>query len=89
MRTWDSRLAKIMRPRGKTCVPIRVILRFRGLCLYCNAYYNFSHLIPTSKVHLTERMIADHMKELSLNNIAWSPAGNNSMLEGMYREDDS
>ena len=34
-------------------------------------------------------MIADHMKELSLNNIAWSPAGNNSMLEGMYREDDS
>ena len=36
-----------------------------------------------------ERMIADHMKELSLNNIAWSPAGNNSMLEGMYREYDS
>ena len=28
MRTRDSRLAKIMRPREKTCVPIRVILRF-------------------------------------------------------------
>ena len=23
------------------------------------------------------------MRELSLNNIAWSPAGNNSMLEGI------
>ena len=32
MRTRDSRLAKIMRPREKTCVPIRVILRFRELC---------------------------------------------------------
>ena len=33
MLTQDSRLAKIMRPRGKTCVPIRVILRFRALCV--------------------------------------------------------
>ena len=32
MGTRDSRIAKIMRPRGKTCVPIRVILRFRALC---------------------------------------------------------
>ena len=32
MRTRDSRLAKIMRPREKTCVAIRVILRFRELC---------------------------------------------------------
>ena len=32
MRTGDSCLAKIMRPREKTCVPIRVILRFRELC---------------------------------------------------------
>ena len=31
MRTRDSRLAKIMRPREKPCVPIRVILRFREL----------------------------------------------------------
>ena len=31
MRTRDSRLAKIMRPREKTCVPICVILRFREL----------------------------------------------------------
>ena len=34
MRTRDSRLAKIMRPREKTCVPIRVILRFRELCIH-------------------------------------------------------
>ena len=27
----NSHLAKIMRPRKKTCVPIRVILRFREL----------------------------------------------------------
>ena len=33
MRTPNSRLAKIMRPREKTCVPIRVILRFRELCV--------------------------------------------------------
>ena len=33
MRMRDSRLAKIMRPREKTCVPIRVILRFRELCV--------------------------------------------------------
>ena len=32
MRTRDSLLVKIMRPREKTCVPIRVILRFRELC---------------------------------------------------------
>ena len=32
MRTRNSRLAKIMRPREKTCVPICVILRFRELC---------------------------------------------------------
>ena len=31
MRTPNSRLAKIMRPREKTCVPIRVVLRFREL----------------------------------------------------------
>ena len=35
MRTRDSRLAKIMRPREKTCVPTRVILRFRELCWMC------------------------------------------------------
>ena len=36
MCTWNSRLAKIMRPREKSCVPIRVILRFRELCIYIN-----------------------------------------------------
>ena len=34
MRTRNSRLARNMRPRGKTCVPIRVILRFRELCIH-------------------------------------------------------
>ena len=33
MRTRNSRLAKNMCPRGKTCVPIHVILRFRELCI--------------------------------------------------------
>ena len=32
MRTRNSCLAENMRPREKTCVPIRVILRFRELC---------------------------------------------------------
>ena len=32
MRTPNSRLAKIMRPREKTCIPIRAILRFLELC---------------------------------------------------------
>lgn len=31
---------------------------------------NLEYLSPTNKVHLTERMIADHMRELSINNIA-------------------
>lgn len=30
---------------------------------------NLEYLSPISKVHLTERMIADHMQELSINNI--------------------
>ena len=34
MRTRNSFLAKNMRPREKTCVPIRVIMRFRELCVY-------------------------------------------------------
>ena len=33
MRVRDSRLAKFMRPREKTCVPILVILRFRELLI--------------------------------------------------------
>ena len=40
MRTRDSRLAKIMRPREKTCVPIRVILRFRELWITIHIYFN-------------------------------------------------
>ena len=37
MRTQDSRLAKFMHPREKTCVPIRVILHFLELC-YANIH---------------------------------------------------
>ena len=43
MRTRDSRLVKIMRPRGKTCVPIRVILRFRALCAHSLKTTRSSH----------------------------------------------
>ena len=63
MRTRDSRLAKFMRPREKTCVQIRVILRFRELCGvyfsdvldYINIFKNSLHVFCFCKFVLQEQ----------------------------------
>ena len=53
MRTPDSRLAKIMRPREKTCILIRVILRFQELCPLSTRRYH-QRLIMLYKIqHFT------------------------------------
>ena len=63
MRTRDSRLAKIMRPREKTCVPIRVILRFRELWFI----YNINSTGPKTDPCGTPDVTEDHLEDFPFN----------------------
>lgn len=46
------------------------------------ATQNLEYLSPTNKVHLTERMIAEHMRELSINSIVNPPGQDGIRQEG-------
>ena len=72
MRTRNSCLAKIMRPREKTCVPIRVILRFRELCDHDIVYVEYDIKAKrikqaSPKIYLYKRedmvCLKDHMAQ--------------------------
>ena len=75
MRTRDSPLAKIVRPREKTRVPIRVILRFRELCIvndfyWLNAWFLKDFMLPFTPSHAK---IDDLIFRQRMDLLFWSP----------------
>ena len=81
MRMMDSRMVKFMHPREKVCVPIRVILHFRELCLVSTMIY--TRIQPQSFLGSGEETLLERRLYLSLVKI--SLAVSETMLKGVNR----